>query len=132
VWHELRKVLQRYRLLGGPRQTGKVLGGFAVALQDCKRGEVHCFSHTAEPARREYHVSAEIKHARRERSIRRIMEVDASVLLHSWSLAAAATTGRMIDVRSTKATARAALFRPDPASSTYTDLDAVQRLRRHP
>jgi cytochrome c oxidase assembly protein Cox11 len=40
--------------------------------------------------------------------IRRIMEVDASVLLHSWSLAAAAMeVGRMIDVRSATATARA-------------------------
>jgi hypothetical protein len=102
-----------------------MLGGCAVSLQDCKRGEVRTFSHLSGPVRREYHVSAEFRHARRERSMRRIMEVDASVLLHSRSLAAAAT-GRMIDVRSAKAPARAALFRPESDGPTYTDLGEVQ------
>jgi hypothetical protein len=103
-----------------------MLGGCAVALQDWKRREVRAFSLFSGSARRKYHVSAEFKHARREISIRRIMKVDASVLLHSWSLAAAAATGRMIGARSATGTARAALFRPESDGPTYTDRGEVQ------
>lgn len=64
--------------------------------------------------------------------IRRIIEVDASVLLHVWSLAAA-TSAQMIDMRSAAATARASLFRPESVSPTRTQTWLRSSLRQqHP
>ena len=120
--------LQLYRLSSDSSLAVRVLGGFAVGLQDCEpqRGESVDFQPFLMASRQSVSVMY-------QRSLhmpcgrdptRRIMEVDASVLLHSRSLAAAAME-RMIDVRSAAATARAALLRPEsdaPHTQTFNNI----------
>jgi hypothetical protein len=124
--------LQRYRLSSDSGLAVRVLGGFAVGLQDCEpqRGESVDFQPFLIASRQSVSVMYQrsLRMPGGRDPTRRIMEVDASVLLHSRSLAAAAME-RMIDVRSAAATARADLLRPESdAPHTQTCLRSFNNI----